>query len=75
MNDKLKALQTYREKVNSGEIVPSERKTLKEKWEQKPTLRASVDYMCFQCMCEDVVKQVRNCTSTGCALYPVRPYK
>ena len=77
MNDKAQqALQDYREKVNNGEIVPSERKTLKEKWEQKPTLRASVDYMCFQCMCgEDVVKQVRNCTSTGCALYPVRPYK
>ena len=31
---------------------------------------------CHQCMGgEDVVKQVRNCTSTGCALYPVRPYK
>lgn len=35
MNDKLKALQEYRDKVNSGEIAPSERKTLKEKWEQK----------------------------------------
>lgn len=76
MNDKLKALQEYREKLNNGEIAPSERKTLKEKWEQKPTLRASVDYMCHQCMGgEDVVKQVRNCTSTSCALYPVRPYQ
>ena len=77
MNDKAQqALQQYREKVNNGEIVPSERKTLKEKWEQKPTLRASVDYMCHQCMGgEYVAKQVRNCTSTSCALYPVRPYK
>ena len=58
MNDKAQqALQEYREKVASGEIAPSERKTLKEKWEQKPTLRASVDYMCHQCMGgEDVVR-------------------
>ena len=76
MSDKLKALQQYRNKVANGEIEPSERKTLKEKWEQKPTLRASVDYMCHQCMGgEDVVKQVRNCTSISCALYPVRPYQ
>ena len=69
MNDKLKALQEYRNKVNNGEIAPPERKTLKEKWEQKPTLRVSVDYMCFVCMGGvDVVKQVRNCTSTVCAL-------
>ena len=35
MNDKAQqALQQYREKVNNGEIAPSERKTLKEKWEQ-----------------------------------------
>ena len=34
MNDKAQqALQQYREKVNNGEIAPSERKTLKEKWQ------------------------------------------
>ena len=39
MNDKAQqALQEYRNKVNNGEVAPSERKTLKEKWEQKPTL-------------------------------------
>ena len=30
MNDKLKALQEYCDKVNSGEIAPSERKTMNE---------------------------------------------
>ena len=33
MNDEAQqALQQYREKVANGEIAPSERKTLKEKW-------------------------------------------
>ena len=61
MNDKAQqALQQYREKVANGEVAPSEHKTLKEKQEQKPTLRTSVDYMYFQCIYgEDVIKQVR----------------
>ena len=46
MNDKLKALQEYRNKVANGEII-KENKTPKQKWEEdKKSLRKSINYRC-----------------------------
>ena len=78
MNDKAQqALQEYREKVASGEII-KESKTPKQKWEDdKKSLRKSINYMCVMCMGNErgVNNDIRNCTAKNCALYEVRPYQ
>ncbi len=78
MNDKAQqALQEYREKVASGEII-KESKTPKQKWEDdKKSLRKSINYMCVMSMGNErgVNNDIRNCTAKNCALYEVRPYQ
>ena len=77
------ALKKYQEKVKSGEIERTVRKNLKEKWEEdKTSLRKSINYMCVQCFSgedweggNDVKGEIKRCSSKGCALWNVRPYK
>ncbi len=81
MNNKaVEGLKAYREKVKSGEIIPTAPKTPLEKWEEdKKSLRKSVSAFCYQCMGGDlgdnVKKEIKDCTSGDCPLYLVRPYK
>lgn len=78
--DRVNRLKVYQEKVKSGEIIPTPPKTPKEKWEDnKTSLRASVNYMCWQCFGGDdgdnVKKEIKECSAKDCALWNVRPYK
>ena len=80
-NDKAReALREYQEKVKSGEIERTPQKTLTEKWqENKKSLRASVNAMCFACFGgeqgDNVTREIKDCTCLNCPLYQVRPYK
>lgn len=73
------ALAEYREKLASGEIEPSERKTLAEKHEENPTRKTAIDLFCFQCMGGDCASNIRRdiktCPATQCPLHKFRPYQ
>lgn len=74
------ALQEYNEKIKNGEIERPVPKNLLEKWkENKTSLRKSVDAACFMCVGgvdgDNVIKEIRNCSSYSCPLREVRPYK
>lgn len=81
MSDKrIKALQTYQEKVRTGEIERAITKTPLEKWEEdKTSLRKSINSQCYMCMGGDdgdnVRKEIKDCSSKVCTLWHVRPYK
>lgn len=81
MNEKaLTALQEYNEKVAKGEIERTPPKNPLQKWEEnKTSLRKSVSAQCFMCMGGDdgdnVIGEIRNCSSKVCTLWHVRPYK
>lgn len=80
-NDKrTAALKEYQEKVKNGEIERTTPKNPLEKWEEdKTSLRKSCNAFCYQCMGGDmgdnVIGEIRKCSSKGCALWHVRPYK
>ena len=74
------ALKEYQEKVKSGEIERTTPKNHLEKWEEdKKSLRKAVNAQCFACMGgvdgDNVIGEIRKCSSKGCALFHVRPYK
>ena len=74
------ALKEYQEKVKSGEIERTTPKNPLEKWEEdKTSLRKSCNAFCYQCMGGDmgdnVIGEIRKCSSKDCALWHVRPYK
>lgn len=74
------ALQEYNEKIKNGEIERPVPKTLLEKWEEnKTSLRKAVSAQCYMCMGGDdgdnVIKEIRECSSYSCTLREVRPYK
>ena len=76
----LTPLEIYKQKLANGEVERGKQKSLKEKWEgDKTSLRKSISYMCYQCMggrsSDNLVKDIRECTSKDCALHCVRPYK
>ena len=81
MNEKaLIALQEYKEKVAKGEIERTPPKSLTQKWEEdKTSLRKSVSAQCFMCMGgldgDNVIGEIRKCSSKVCTLWHVRPYK
>lgn len=81
MNEKaLIALQEYKEKVANGEIERTPPKNPKQKWEEdKTSLRKSVSAQCFMCMGgldgDNVIGEIRKCSSKVCTLWHVRPYK
>ena len=77
---RIAALKEYQEKVKSGEIERTVPKNPLEKWEEdKTSLRKSCNAMCYQCMGGDmgdnVIGEIRKCSSKDCALWHVRPYK
>lgn len=69
-------LRRHREMVKNGEIKKVSKNPV-EKLETNPSsLRLAVNAMCYQCMgCLNTPSEIRDCTSTGCALYAVRPYQ
>lgn len=74
------ALKEYQEKVKSGEIERTVPKNPLEKWEEdKKSLRKSVSAQCFNCMGgvdgDNVIGEIRKCSSKVCTLWHVRPYK
>lgn len=74
------ALKEYQEKVKSGEIERTVPKNPLEKWkEDKTSLRKSVSAQCFMCMGgldgDNVIGEIRKCSSKVCTLWHVRPYK
>lgn len=74
------ALQEYNEKIKNGEIERPVPKTLLEKWdENKTSLRKAVSAQCYMCMGggdgDNVIKEIRDCSSYSCTLREVRPYK
>lgn len=78
MNEAAKnALEIYREKVASGEIEAKPRRSLEEKFKEKPTLRSAVNLFCHQCiggdLCSNWRKEVKNCQAKDCPLYQFRP--
>lgn len=78
MNEKaLSALEIYREKVASGEIEATPRKTLEEKFNEKPTLRKAVTLKCKECMGNESTTRldIKNCSAYTCPLHQFRPYK
>lgn len=77
---RIAALKEYQEKVKNGEIERTVPKNPLEKWEEdKTSLRKSVSAQCFACMGDDmgdnVIGEIRKCSSKDCALWHVRPYK
>ena len=81
MNEKaLIALQEYNEKVAKGEIERTPPKSLIQKWEEdKTSLRKSINSQCWNCMGgvdgDNVIGEIRKCSSKVCTLWHVRPYK
>ena len=76
----LTAIQEYNEKVKNGEIERTVPKNPLEKWEEhKTSLRKSISAQCFLCMGgvdgDNVIKEIRECSSYSCTLREVRPYK
>lgn len=76
----LTSIQEYNEKVKNGEIERTVPKNPFEKWEEnKTSLRKSVTAACFVCVGgvegDNVIKEIRNCSSYSCPLREVRPYK
>lgn len=74
------ALQGYKEKVANGEIERTPPKNPKQKWEEdKTSLRKAVNAQCWNCMGGDdgdnVIGEIRKCSSKVCTLWYVRPYK
>lgn len=79
MNEKAKkALEEYRTKVASGEIVKEVLSPI-EKAKKKPTLMNCIKAKCYECMGaggEPHVKVlIKECKSSVCPLHPVRPYQ
>lgn len=79
-SNRIKALQLYQGKVKSGEIERTTPKNPLEKWEEdKKSLRKSVSAQCFACMGgvdgDNVIGEIRKCSSKVCTLWHVRPYK
>ena len=77
---RIAVLQEYNEKVKSGEIERPKPKNLLEKWkDNKTSLRKAVSAQCFMCMGgtdgDNVMKEIRECSSYSCTLREVRPYK
>ena len=74
--DLVERLRVAREKRLEEGIT---NKTLREKYNEKPTRKAAIDLFCQECMGgEDepgVRSHIRKCTATKCPLYPYRPYK
>lgn len=78
MNEKaLSALEIYREKVASGEIEATPRKTLEERFAEKPTVGMAVKLFCKHCMgdASTYKTDIKNCSSKVCPLHQFRPYK
>lgn len=80
MSNRQIALQEYQDKVKSGEIERTVPKNPLEKWEEdKKSLRKSINSQCFVCMGgvdgDNVIKEIRECSSYSCTLREVRPYK
>lgn len=78
MNDKaLSALEIYREKVASGEIEATPRKTLEERFAERPTLASAVKMKCREYMGNQPSYKVdiKNCSSYTCPLHQFRQYK
>lgn len=78
------ALEQYRQSRASGETEAAERLSPWQKLRANPSSRAlAIAAMCAQCMGWDegrdrpsgVVNDIRTCTSPGCPLYGVRPYR
>jgi hypothetical protein len=80
------AFKAYREKVLAGEIAPPERGEIKSPWQklrENNTRKTAIDAMCCRCMGWDehgsrpagVIKEVEQCTDTGCPIYAWRPWK
>lgn len=78
MNEKaLNALEIYREKVANGEIEATPRKTLEERFAERPTQGLAVKLKCKECMgnTSTYKTDIKNCSSKVCPLYQFRPYK
>ena len=76
MNEKAQAaLAAHREKVKSGEIVVVQKTPMQKHLESPTSLRLAINANCYQCFGNGTPTEIRNCTATTCALYPVRPYK
>ena len=70
-----KAREEYQEKIRKGELERPKQKTLVEKWlENKKSLRASINYFCWQCIGENI-NDIKYCSALDCPLYEVRPYQ
>lgn len=71
-----KGLEIYREKVASGEIDATVRKSLKERFDESPTRKNAINLFCQHCMGgEDNPtwrSDVRNCASGTCPLHTFR---
>jgi hypothetical protein len=77
MNSKAEhALKIWREE-NSGVYV--KRKSLIEKWEERPTRTTAIHAFCYQCMGGDEEfnprKEIKECRAIECPLHTWRPYK
>lgn len=70
-------LEIYREKVLSGEVVPTPRKTVEERFAERPTMKNAVYLKCKECLGSEPSWKTdcKNCASVNCPLYQFRPYK
>ena len=69
------ALAEYRQRVESGEVIPVTRKNPLEKHKSNPKSRAlAINAKCWDCTCGQR-EEIRLCPMTDCPLYEFRPYK
>lgn len=69
------ALQKYRERVQSGEIIRQKPLNPQERHLADPNSRAkAIAAKCWDCACEQRT-EIKHCVMTDCALYNFRPYK
>jgi len=69
------AAAEYREKVKSGEIIPTKALNPEEKAKQNPTsMKYAIRAKCWDCACGQK-EEIRLCPITDCSLYNFRPYK
>lgn len=71
------SIEIYRERVASGEIEATPRKTLEEKFAEKPTVGLAVKLFCKHCMGDTPAYKtdIKSCSSKVCPLHQFRPYK
>lgn len=73
-----RAQQRMREMRDLG-IVPERLNPLERARRNPASLRLAITAKCYECLggedAKNIRREIRECTSTRCPLYPVRPYQ